>query len=61
MTKQDLNLISRFFLKNAANTHKEKQGKCWALEMGPKPRATASQEQFRAGAKLDPSLLIKNE
>jgi len=29
--------------------------------MGPTPRATASQERFRAGAKLDPSLLIKNE
>jgi len=40
-------------------THKDKQGRYWALEMGPTPRATASQERFRAGAKLDPSLLIK--
>ena len=29
--------------------------------MGPTPRATASQERFRAGAKLDSSLLNKNE
>ena len=29
--------------------------------MGPNPRAIASQERFRAGAKLDSSLLIKNE
>ena len=31
------------------------------LEMGPNPRATASQERFRAGEKLDLFLLIKNE
>ena len=31
------------------------------LEMGPTPRTTASQERFRARAKLDPSLLTKNE
>jgi len=29
--------------------------------MGPTPRATASQERFRAGSKLDSSLLLKNE
>ena len=29
--------------------------------MGPTPRAIASQERFRAGAKLNSSLLIKNE
>ena len=29
--------------------------------MGPTPRATSSQERFRAGAKLDSSLLLKNE
>jgi len=40
-------------------THEDKQGRYWALEMGPTPRTTASQERFIAGAKLDPSLLIK--
>ena len=29
--------------------------------MGPTPRATASQDRFRAGVKLDSSLLNKNE
>ena len=29
--------------------------------MGPTPRDTASQERFRTGAKLDSSLLNKNE
>ena len=57
ITKQDLK--SRFYYENAAKSHKDEQGRYWALEMGPTPRTTASQEIFRAGAKLDPSLLIK--
>ena len=56
-----MNSNSRFYYENAAKTHKYKQGRYWALEMGPTPRTTASQERFRAGAKLDPSLLTKNE
>ena len=54
-----MNSNSRFYYENAAKTHKDKQRRYWALEMGPTPRATASQERFRAGAKLDSSLLIK--
>ena len=42
MTKQDLDLNGRFYSKNAANTHKDKQRRYWALEMGQTPRATAS-------------------
>ena len=56
-----LNPNRRFYYENATKTHKYKQGRYWALEMGPTPRTTASQERFRAGAKLDPSLLNKNE
>jgi len=40
--KQDLNLNSRSYSRNAAKTHEDKQRRYWALEMGPTPRATAS-------------------
>ena len=54
-----MNSNNIFYYENAAKTHKYKQGRYWALEMGPTPRTTASQERFRAGAKLDSSLLSK--
>jgi len=40
--KQDLHPNSRFYFKNAAKTHKGKQRRYYALEMGPTPRAIAS-------------------
>ena len=42
VTKEDFNLNSRFYSKNAAKTHNNKQRRYWALGLGPTPRATPS-------------------